>query len=94
MGDNGTYRNDEVEASVEENVFSSEDERCESQSDDCTDDTRDDVDRSDQKRLGDSDSDVEDTDIESDISDSEEISYICLSEAPGSIFHGRQIDSG
>jgi hypothetical protein len=71
MGDNRTYLNDAFEGSGEEHVFSSEDERGESKSDDCTDDTRDDDDRADQEQLADSDSVEEDTDIESDISDSE-----------------------
>ncbi|KAG0377844.1 hypothetical protein BGX24_005336 [Mortierella sp. AD032] len=67
MSDNRTYRNDEVEGSGEEHVFSSEDERGESKSDDCTDDSQHGDDR-----LANSDSDEEDTDIESDISDSED----------------------
>lgn len=71
MGDNRTYRNDEIEGFGEDNLFSSEDERGESKPDDGTDDTRDDDDRVDQEQLADSDSDEEDTDIESDISDSE-----------------------
>ncbi|KAG0314632.1 hypothetical protein BGZ97_009088 [Linnemannia gamsii] len=61
MADNRIYRNDEVEGIVEEHVFSSEDERGEPKSDD----------RADQEQLAYTDSD-EDTDIESDISDSEE----------------------
>lgn len=71
MDDNRTYRNDEVEGFGEEHLFSSEDERGESKFDDGTDDTRDDDDRADQEQLADSDSDEEDTDIESDISDIE-----------------------
>ncbi|KAF9116072.1 hypothetical protein BGX30_006088, partial [Mortierella sp. GBA39] len=71
MGENRTYLNDEVEGSGEEPVFSSEDERGESKSDDCTDDSQDGDDRADQEQLANSDSDEEDTDIESDISDSE-----------------------
>ena len=61
----------EVEGSGEEHLFSSEDESVESKSHDCTTDTRDDDDRADQEQLADSSSNEEDTDIESDISDSE-----------------------
>ncbi|KAH7052425.1 hypothetical protein BKA57DRAFT_502600 [Linnemannia elongata] len=71
MGYNRTYRNDKVGGSGEEHVLLSEYERGESKPDDCTDDTRDNDDIADQEQLADSDSDEEDTDIESDISDSE-----------------------
>jgi len=68
MGDNGIYLNDEVEGIGEEPLLSSEDEICESKSDDCTDDSQD---GADQEQLANFDYDEEDTDIESDISDSE-----------------------
>jgi hypothetical protein len=70
MGDNRTYRDDEVEGSGEEHALSFEDERGESKSYDCTDDSLDVDDLADQEQLANSDSD-EDTDIEADISDSE-----------------------
>jgi hypothetical protein len=69
MDDNTIYRNDEVEHCGEEDVLSSEDGSCETKSDDFTEDTRDDYDVADQEQIGDSDSDVEDIDSESDISD-------------------------
>lgn len=68
MDDNGTYLNDEVEGSGEGPLLSSEDESCESKSDDCTDDSQD---GSDQEQFANSDYDEEDTDIASNISDSE-----------------------
>jgi hypothetical protein len=71
MGDNCNYREDNVEGSGEEHIFSFEDERGQYKSDDCTDDSQDGNDLAAQEQLSNAASDDEDTDIETDISDSE-----------------------
>jgi len=66
MCDNRTYRDDEVEGSGEDHLFSFEVDRDESKSDVCTDDSQDGDDLANQEQLANSDPDEEDTDIESD----------------------------
>jgi hypothetical protein len=64
MHDNRTYRNDEVEGSGEEHVFSSSDESHESKYDDCMDETQNGDEQSgEQDQLEDSESEDEDMDI-------------------------------